>query len=226
MKRIAYLTLLILASAWHAAAQNTFTVADTHIPFQEQGEIIVNYQFEDEGEMCAYQFDLVLPEGVSLVPNGKRFKYQKGECYNAMHSIVINYVEEDNVYRVVCASLDDTYPLNGTSGMLLKLFVQTNDSLKDYTKKDAFLKNVKLSTLGGTKVDVSDASFIISFDHKMIKGDINLDGKVTIADVTALVNIILGKATSSDNSGTDINGDDKVTIADVTALVNIILGRY
>ncbi len=55
------------------------------------------------------------------------------------------------------------------------------------------------------------------------KGDVNGDTKVTIADVTALVNVILGKATA--NAACDVNGDTKVTIADVTALVNIILGK-
>ena len=55
-------------------------------------------------------------------------------------------------------------------------------------------------------------------------GDVNADGSVTIADVTALVNIILGSST--DTSGVaDVNGDGSVTIADVTALVNIILGK-
>ena len=57
-----------------------------------------------------------------------------------------------------------------------------------------------------------------------LPGDVNLDGSVTIADVTALVNIILGSST--DTSGVaDVNGDGSVTIADVTALVNIILGK-
>ena len=55
------------------------------------------------------------------------------------------------------------------------------------------------------------------------KGDVNGDGVVTIADVTALVNIILGKAEK--NAVANVNGDDDVTIADVTALVNIILGK-
>ncbi|MBR0433857.1 MAG: M60 family metallopeptidase [Bacteroidaceae bacterium] len=55
-------------------------------------------------------------------------------------------------------------------------------------------------------------------------GDVNADGSVTIADVTALVNIILGS--SMDTVGVaDVNGDGAVTIADVTALVNIILGK-
>ena len=63
------------------------------------------------------------------------------------------------------------------------------------------------------------------------KYDVNGDGVLTIADVTALVNIILGKATRESDSEqydfdvTDVNGDGQTTIADVTALVNIILGK-
>ena len=64
-----------------------------------------------------------------------------------------------------------------------------------------------------------------------VPGDVNKDGVPTIADVTALVNIILGKATPEANpeydfDAADVNGDGGVpTIADVTALVNIILGK-
>ncbi|MCR5130987.1 MAG: Ig-like domain-containing protein [Prevotella sp.] len=61
------------------------------------------------------------------------------------------------------------------------------------------------------------------------KGDVNGDGSVTIADVTALVNIILGKDNTEpyeyDHEAADVNGEDGITIADVTALVNIILGK-
>ena len=55
------------------------------------------------------------------------------------------------------------------------------------------------------------------------KGDVNGDNQVTIADVTALVNVILGKTAS--NAACDVNGDTIISIADVTALVNIILGK-
>ena len=63
----------------------------------------------------------------------------------------------------------------------------------------------------------------------VIPGDVNGDGSVTIADVTALVNIILGKDDTKpylyDHGAADVNGDEGITIADVTALVNIILGK-
>lgn len=55
------------------------------------------------------------------------------------------------------------------------------------------------------------------------KGDVNKDGTVSIADVTALVNMILGK--TEKNEMADVNADGDVSIADVTALVNIILGK-
>ena len=61
-----------------------------------------------------------------------------------------------------------------------------------------------------------------------IIGDVNRDSAVTIADVTAIVNIILGKETADDDYdhvAADVNVDSTITIADVTALVNIILGK-
>ncbi len=60
----------------------------------------------------------------------------------------------------------------------------------------------------------------------IILGDVNGDSEITIADVTALVNIILGKDTTGYSlRAADVNKDGETTIADVTALVNIILGK-
>ena len=59
-------------------------------------------------------------------------------------------------------------------------------------------------------------------------GDVNRDGSVSIADVTALVDIILGKITDTeayDFVAADVNEDGSITIADVTALVDLILGK-
>ena len=75
------------------------------------------------------------------------------------------------------------------------------------------------------------AELVLPFEEAaFVLGDVNSDGDVTIADVTALVNIILGKATEGDSNDYDfkaanVNGDDGITIADVTALVNMILRK-
>ena len=71
----------------------------------------------------------------------------------------------------------------------------------------------------------SDTPGYFTLKPNTLLGDINGDGFITIADVTALVNIILGKTTDYDQRVADVNEDHSVTIADVTALVNIILGK-
>ena len=60
-------------------------------------------------------------------------------------------------------------------------------------------------------------------------GDVNKDGFITVADVTALVDILLGKDNIEpymyDHVAANVDDDDRITITDVTALVNIILGK-
>jgi len=54
-----------------------------------------------------------------------------------------------------------------------------------------------------------------------IPNDVNIDGVVSITDVTMLINMVLGGNTAMITG--DINGDEAVTIADVTALITILL---
>ena len=55
-------------------------------------------------------------------------------------------------------------------------------------------------------------------------GDVTGDGKVDVADVNAVINIILKTKTEADYEGVaDIDGDGKVDVSDVNAIINIIL---
>ena len=60
-------------------------------------------------------------------------------------------------------------------------------------------------------------------------GDVNKDGRVDISDVTALIDIVLGKDSTQpyqyDHDAADVNDDGKTDISDVTALIDIILGK-
>ena len=53
-----------------------------------------------------------------------------------------------------------------------------------------------------------------------IKGDVNGDGEVSIADVTMLVNLLMSE---SSNPRSDVNGDGETSIADVTTLVGLLV---
>jgi len=55
-----------------------------------------------------------------------------------------------------------------------------------------------------------------------LPGDVNDDGEVTIADVNALIGMILSGQLLPQG---DVNGDGEVNIADVNALIDILLGK-
>jgi hypothetical protein len=57
-------------------------------------------------------------------------------------------------------------------------------------------------------------------------GDVNDDGSVDIADVTILVDYILGAAVSPFNSSAaDVDSDGSISVADVTGLIDLILAK-
>ena len=54
-------------------------------------------------------------------------------------------------------------------------------------------------------------------------GDVTGDGQVDIADVNAVINMMLGKTTQT--AAGDVTGDGQVDIADVNRVINIMLGK-
>ena len=61
--------------------------------------------------------------------------------------------------------------------------------------------------------------------NKYLKGDVNGDGEVNIADVNVLIDVIMGgEADTNTLIRADVNEDDEINIADINALIDIILG--
>lgn len=66
--------------------------------------------------------------------------------------------------------------------------------------------------------EINSATFVNN------RGDVNMDGTTSIADVTALIDYLLsGNDTGIDLAAADTNLDDGVSIADVTTLIDYLL---
>ena len=87
-------------------------------------------------------------------------------------------------------------------------------------------------TLNGVKASSSSTEnmkidgTITVFDR--LKGDINNDDKITIADVSLLYRHVRGTKVIEDNETlevSDLTGDDKITIADVAKLYRYVRGK-
>ena len=57
------------------------------------------------------------------------------------------------------------------------------------------------------------------------RGDVNCDWEINIADINALIDIILEKAHYQDYFDKDVNGDGEVNLADVNVLIGVIMGN-
>ncbi len=103
----------------------------------------------------------------------------------------------------------------------------TNINTKSYTLNHliagaTYSYKVKTLYVDGTESAWSNTQTItLPQDQIVIVGDVNKDGRVTIADVTELINLLL----SGENvfPEADVHQDNRLSIADVTALINMLL---
>ena len=112
-------------------------------------------------------------------------------------------------------------------------FTKTDNSTVTYSVEGLKLTydntNVTIKNVDGTATialaEVQDMYFSNEAGGgDLIRGDVNGDGKVSIADVTTLINYLLAEdATGINVDAIDCNQDGNESIADVTALINYLL---
>ena len=104
-------------------------------------------------------------------------------------------------------------------------FVFNQGSSSGQTEDVTYINKTSFFEIATTtnKYQVSDITdqFLPYID--VVKGDVNGDREVNIADVNAVIDVILGGQDIYEGRD-DVNGDGEVNIADVNAVIDIILG--
>ena len=174
-------------------------------------------------DFAAYQFDLTLPEGFTLLTddNGK-VKATLGSRYgDSNQSLIVEESAERHTYRFLCFSMLEGV-IEGNSGPLFGVTIvpAAEQSEGNY---QAVIRDVTFTRAGGVEVALADASFNIEMTGKP-NGDANGDGKVNVSDIVEIMNYITGMGSDVfDKSAADVNGDGVVNIADILMMVNIIM---
>jgi hypothetical protein len=101
-------------------------------------------------------------------------------------------------------------------------------TVNNLVAEGTFLYKVKAIYTDNTESAWSNTQMVTLFDigpapHEYAAGDVNHDTEVNIADVTALVDYLLGNGEICLTCA-NVNGDEDVNIADVTALIDRLLG--
>lgn len=184
-------------------------------------------ELENERTMIAFEFRMRLPEGVTIAKDEDGdFAVTKNSTRLGKHDLTVA-LDNDGRYHFLCYS-NPIRNIKNNSGELLSIELVCAENVADgnYTGS---IENVIFSDQDKNRIDLADCSFDVTIGTATIAGDVNGDTEISIADVTALVNIIFGKDNEEpyeyNHKAADVNGDGPISIADVTALVNIILGK-
>lgn len=120
----------------------------------DKGEIMVN--LNEDRQFTGMQFDLMLPEGVTLAEDDVECESRKHNCWSIQR--------EDGSYRILCSSLTNAMLKEGTI-----LSLKTNDKVNGV----ATISNVVLSDINSTRhkvasaqVSLDDATGIHSIDNE------------------------------------------------------------
>ena len=175
-------------------------------------------------ETNAYSFDLVLPDGVTLATDGSgEYLYELSSRHNG-HSATVNCNEATGIYSFAVLSLQSK-ALKESDGVIWTIRLKVADDVEvgDHPVK---IQNAKYSlTSGSSKVTMPETVAMLTIDD-YVKGDVNSDGDVDIADAVCIVNHVVGKATPVFNEqAADVNADGDIDIADAVRIVNLVVGK-
>ena len=216
MKRL-FFAIAIAVIAVSMSARDRLYINDFSIAPGESKTISV--LLTNDTTYCALQNDIILPAGLTIDLDDDEYIVDLTSRKAPDHVVSTNLLSDGSI-RVFVTSLNSR-PFNGNSGAILTIDVTAAQS---FVNGSITLHNSVLVEENGTRHRLADESANVNGGASVVvPGDVNGDGNVTSADITALYNVILSSDWSSAVNA-DQNGDGVITSADVTAVYNILLG--
>lgn len=217
MKRSLFAILTAMV-AINLVAANRFYLPDFTIAPGETMQVAMI--LENDEPFTAFQTDLMLPAGLSVVEDDGEYLFDLTER-NASDQTIISKLRPDGTLRMVsfCMSVK---PYSGKNGALVVINLKADE---DFTGPATIsLKNSFFATEDGVQFVLPQETCTVQLLTQRIEGDTNGDEKVNISDVTWLINYLLAGCTSSFHTeNANVNVDGKININDVTALINMLL---
>ena len=179
-------------------------------------------QLKNTVDMTAVQFDLYLPEGVSLATDARgryAITFNADRADNTTHTLS-SALQSDGAIRVLCYSTE-SYEFLGSEGAIFYFPLEIAEMEDgDY---DMVIKNIVLTDVSGKKYEIPSMTSTITVLN-VAPGDCNADNTIDVADIVVLANHILGNtADGFVEKAADYNTDGAVDVADIVNIANYIL---
>ncbi len=185
--------------------------------------IMLPVNLVNSGNVSAFQFDIYLPEGITIPFDEEEEEYLmtlNPERATDTHSVLTNK-QANGAIRYICNS-SKSEAFAGESGTEL-FSIPLNISNEIEGEFNIEFKNIKLSSSDAEVRNCEDVSVAITVKPYSL-GDSNGDDNINIADIVNITNYVLGKPTKTFiEIASDVNKDGDINIGDVVGTVNLVL---
>ena len=220
MKRSIISFALVVIVALASSARDRLYIENFYI---EPGETLqIPVLLDNDTAYSGLQTDLYLPAGLSLDMEYDEYIIDLTSRKSSSHSVASSMLSNGAI-RIYVSSLT-AREFTGNSGPIMTMSIT---AAPDFTGRAVIeLKNSVCAEAIGTRHVLEDETCVVNdYGHGFDLGDVDHDGDVNIADVTALIDYLLDSANECCVICADVDGDGKVSIADVTTLIDILLTR-
>ena len=155
------------------------------------------------------------------------------DCANWDKATIRSLTDYSSIRQVTVYAGDLTalsYKATETGDATYRLITGITDkfyTVRNLEAEGSFIYKVKSVFADGTESPWSNVQQVTltGSGHDYATGDVNHDGKMTITDVTDLIDYLLNSASECCVICADVDGDGKVSITDVTELIDKLLTR-
>ena len=187
-------------------------------------QVTLSVKMKNTVEVQGYQFDLYLPDGVTVATDEDGFSLielstarttaRKTDYFNST-------LQADGSIRVLCGS-SKGYTFEGTDGEVATITLNIDENMEE-GDHPIILKEVNLTDKNSTLYTTGYLKSTLAIINFML-GDVNGNKKVEVSDFIATANYILGNPPQVFifKAG-DVNSNNKIEVADFIGIANIIL---
>ncbi len=182
---------------------------------------VLPIEMKNTEEIGLFQFDLTLPEGVSVATNDRGSLMATLTNRADDHTISSRQLDNGSYRFAVSSSSSATF--SGTEGKIMNITLSVTSDVAegDYT---IMLSGIELATKDKNAIRPADTDATLIIDNSAIPGDVNNDGVVSITDVGMIIDFILELNPANFNEAmADVNADSSVSISDVGIVIDMIL---
>ena len=156
MKKTVLTLLSFLAIQISAIAANTIEVKPVSVP--QSGSAQLEVSLSNDCEFTAFQFNLILPNGISVVEVVKSDRLP--EQMDVRHSVKsTSSIGSNNQFLAI--QYTNPQCVSGNSGILLKVVISASDAIPVDSKFTGIISDIVLNAVDNTRVEVENSTFDI-----------------------------------------------------------------